>query len=121
MEKAFVTWIIAVSLISGSLIGCSRQLIREYSGGPGQLVSISDITEDEYWKRRVDEHIAAEIAGQEPEAGYATWREYYQWWYGVLRRKSKPTWKSREFKTSEDLVNYIKERRRAKGLRSYED
>jgi hypothetical protein len=38
-----------------------------------------------------------------------------------LRRKEKMPFKSDEFKSSEDLVNYIKEKRRAKGLPTYED
>src|SRR5436190_3600754 len=116
MEKILVAWIVALSITAVSLTSCTRRLI-EYRSDPGSGVSVNKLTEDEYWKRHVDDHIAAEKAGQEPEGGYGTWREYYQWWYGVLRKKSKPTWKSREFKTSEDLVNYIKERRRAKGLR----
>jgi hypothetical protein len=120
MEKILVAWIIALSIISASLVSCTHSLV-EYRAEPGSSASVSKLTEDEYWKRHVDDHIAAEKAGQGPEAGYATWREYYQWWYGVLRKKSKPPWKSREFKTSEDLVNYIKERRRAKGLRPYDD
>ncbi len=101
------------------LIGCTQRVI-EYRADPESGVSVSKLSQDEYWKRQVDDHIKAEVAGQQPEAGYETWREYYEWWSGVLRRKSKPTWKSREFKTSEDLVNYIKEKRRVKGLRGYE-
>ena len=112
--------VLVLLIITASLTSCAQRVI-EYRADPESGVTVSKLTQDEYWKRHVDDHIRAELAGQEPEAGYETWREYYQWWYGVLRRKSKPTWKSREFKTSEDLVNYIKERRRAKGLRSYED
>lgn len=107
-------------LIVTSLLGCTHDVV-EYRNEPESGVSVNRITQDQYWKRQVDDHIRAELAGQEPEAGYETWREYYAWWYGVLRRKSKPPWKSREFKTSEDLVNYIKETRRARGLRSYEE
>ena len=39
----------------------------------------------------------------------------------VLRRKKKPPFKSASFKTSEEMVTYIKEKRRAKGLPTYED
>ncbi len=109
----------ALLIMTALLIGCTQRVI-EYRADPESGVSVSKLSQDEYWKRQVDDHIKAEVAGQQPEAGYETWREYYQWWYGVLRRKSKPTWKSREFKTSEDLVNYIKEKRRVKGLRGYE-
>ena len=120
MRRVLALMIMTACVISALLIGCEQRLV-EYRSEPASGASISTLTQDEYWKRQVDDHIAAELAGQEPEAGYATWREYYEWWYGVLRRKARPPWKSREFKISEDLVNYIKERRRAKGLRSYED
>jgi len=109
----------ALLIMTALLIGCTQRVI-EYRADPESGVSVSKLSQDEYWKRQVDDHIKAEVAGQQPEAGYETWREYYEWWSGVLRRKSKPTWKSREFKTSEDLVNYIKEKRRVKGLRGYE-
>jgi hypothetical protein len=119
MRRACAIRNVIIALIGVFSGGCTEKLI-EYRAEPGNTVSISKLTHDEYWKRRVDEHIAAEKAGEEPEGGYRTWGEYYEWWYGVLRRKPKPTWKSHEFKTSEDLVNYIKERRRAKGLRPYD-
>ena len=97
-----------------------QRTIREYRAGPEGTVTVANVTEDEYWKGQVDQRIAAELEGKKPEA-HETWPEYYQWWYSVLRRKSKPTWKSKEFKTSEALVAYIKERRRSKGLPTYED
>ena len=108
------------ALLTGALLlGCTHRVI-EYRAEPGTGVSVSRISEDEYWKGQVNDRIAGEVAGQEPEGGHETWRAYYQWWYGVLRRKRKPPWRSREFKTSEDLVNYIKSARRAKGLPPYE-
>ena len=79
------------------------------------------LSEDEYWKERVDERIAAEIKKEKPEAGYDTWQNYWRWWYSVLRRKKKPPFKSQTFKTSEEMVIYIKEKRHAKGLPTYED
>jgi len=108
-------------LLAALLVGCEihPRTIREYRAGPGGTATVANVTEDQYYKERVDERIAAELKGEKPEA-YGTWREYYQWWYSVIRRKPKPTWKSKEFKTSEDFVNYIKEKRRAKGLPAYE-
>ena len=120
MRRIIAARILTVSFISASLIGCTQRIITEYRAEPGNSVSISKLTQDEYWKRQVDDHIRAELAGQDPEGGHDTWRAYYEWWYSVLRRKPKPPWKSAEFKTSEDLVNYIKATRRAKGLPSYE-
>jgi hypothetical protein len=112
---------IAALLCGVLLAGCEihPRTIREYrTTSTGQVVA-SDVTEDQYWKERVDERIAREIKGEKPES-YGTWPDYYHWWYGVLRRQPKPTWKSKEFKTSEELVAYIKEKRRARGLPAYD-
>jgi len=114
---------IALLLIAAFLPACSihRPTIREYQTDTGGHTSVKNVTEEEYWKERVDERIAAEIAKEKPEAGYDTWQNYWRWWYSVLRRKKKPPFKSNEFKTSADMVNYIKDKRRAKGLPTYED
>ena len=101
--------------------GTQRPTIREYNMDQSGHTSMRNVTEDQYWKERVDERIAAEIAHEKPEAGYDTWQNYWRWWYSVLRRKKKTPFKSKEFKTSEDMVNYIKDKRRAKGLPTYED
>jgi hypothetical protein len=105
------------------LVGCAIHppTIREYQTDRAGQVSVSNVTEEQYWKERVDERITAEIAKEKPEAGYDTWQNYWRWWYSVLRRKNKPPFKSEEFKKSEDMVNYIKGKRRAKGLPTYED
>jgi len=114
--------ILAVGLIPALLAGCSgHRTIREYRTDESGHAIVSNVSEDQYWKERVDERIAAEIAKEKPESGYDTWQNYWRWWYSVLRRKKKPPFKSEEFKTSEDMVNYIKEKRRAKGLPTYED
>jgi len=115
--------VIAVLLVAAFLPACEihRRTIREYHTDQAGHVSFSNVTEDQYWKERVDERIAAEIAKEKPEAGYDTWQNYWRWWYSVLRRKKKPAFKSQEFKTSEDMVNYIKQKRRAKGLPTYEN
>ena len=115
--------IIAVLLLAAFLPACAihRPTIREYNTDASGHVSVKNVTEDAYWKERVNERIAAEIAHEKPEAGYDTWQNYWRWWYSVLRRKKKPAYKSQEFRTSEDMVNYIKEQRRAKGLPSYDD
>ena len=121
--KISTTGRIALALsVATVLASCEihQRTIREYRAGPQGTVTVANVTEDEYWKGQVDQRIAAEQEGKKPEA-HETWQEYYQWWYSVLRRKSKPTWKSKEFKTSEALIAYIKERRRSKGLPTYED
>jgi hypothetical protein len=115
--------LIAVLLVASFLPACEihHQTIREYNTDQSGHTSIRNVTEDQYWKERVDERIAAEVAHEKPEAGYDTWQNYWRWWYSVLRRKKKAPFKSQEFKTSEDMVNYIKDKRRAKGLPTYED
>lgn len=115
--------IIGLLLVAILLVGCEihRRTIREYRTDETGRSSVANVTEEQYWKERVDERIAAEIANEKPEAGYETWQNYWRWWYSVLRSKKKLPFKSEEFKTPEDLVNYIKEKRRAKGLPTYED
>src|SRR5205814_8928066 len=98
--------VLVLLIITASLTGCAQRVI-EYRAVPESGVTVSKLTEDEYWKRHVDDHISAELAGQEPEAGYETWRDCYHWWYGVVGRKSKETWKSGDDKTSEDLENSL--------------
>jgi hypothetical protein len=115
--------VIGLLLVATLLSGCEihRRTIREYQTDQAGRTSVRNVTEEEYWKERVDERIAAEIAKEKPEAGYDTWQNYWRWWYSVLRRKKKPPFKSTEFRTSEDMVNYIKEKRRAKRLPTYEE
>jgi hypothetical protein len=115
--------IIAALLVVTFFPACTihRPTIREYNTDQTGRVSVTNVSEDQYWKERVDERIAAEIAHEKPESGYDTWQNYWRWWYSVLRRKKQPAYKSKEFKTSQDMVNYIKEQRRAKGLPTYED
>jgi hypothetical protein len=115
--------VIGLLLVATLLSGCEihRRTIREYQTDQAGRTSVKNVTEEQYWKERVDERIAAEIAKEKPEAGYDTWQNYWRWWYSVLRRKKKPPFKSNEFRTSEDMVNYIKEKRRAKRLPTYEE
>jgi hypothetical protein len=121
MKTDFTVRVVIALLITASFVACKAPTITERrfdsSGGEAQI-----FTEDEYWKHLVDLRIAAESAGQKPEAktGHEEWRTFWPWWYSVIRRRPKPTWKSKEFKTSEDMVNYIKEKLRAKGLPTYE-
>ena len=115
--------LITILLVAAFLPACDihRRTIREYHTDQAGHVSVSNVTEDEYWKEQVNERIEAEIKKEKPEAGYDSWQNYWRWWYSVLRRKKKPPFKSESFKTSADMINYIKEQRRAKGLPTYED
>ena len=115
--------IIVLLLVATLLVGCRSRgrTIREYHTDEAGRTTASTVSEEQYWKERVDERIAAEIAKEKPEAGYDTWQNYWRWWYSVLRRKKEPPFRSAEFRKSEDMVNYIKEKRRAKRLPTYED
>ena len=121
MKKATAVRAVIALLIAASLVDCRTPTITEHRFDPSSP-GAQTFTEDEYWKHLVDLRVAAESAGQKPEAksGHEEWSTFWPWWYSVIRRKPKPTWKSKEFKTSEDMVNYIKEKRRAKGLPTYE-
>jgi hypothetical protein len=122
MQTIHSRQIIGLLLIATLLIGCgSHRTIRQYRTDEAGRTTVSNVSEEQYWKERVDERIAAEIAKEKPEAGYDTWQNYWRWWYSVLRRKKQPPFKSAEFKKAEDMVNYIKEKRRAKGLPTYEE
>ena len=113
---------LAILLVAAFLPACAIHppTIREYQTGPGGHVSVNNVTEEQYWKERVDERITSEIKKEKPESGYDTWESYWRWWYGVIRKKKKPPFKSESFRTSEDMVNYIKDKRRAKGLPTYD-
>src|SRR6266705_2166193 len=116
--------IVGSLLVAVLLVGCiefHRRTIREYGTDQAGQINVRNVTEEQYWKEKVDERIEAEIKKEKPESGYDTWQNYWRWWYSVLRRKKKPPFKSDEFKSSADMINYIKEKRRAKGLPTYED
>jgi hypothetical protein len=123
MQKASKQLFIALLLLATFLPACAihRPTIREYQTDRSGQTSMKNVTEEQYWKERVDERIAAEIAKEKPEAGYDTWQNYWRWWYSVLRREKRPPFKSNDFRTSDDMVNYIKEKRRAKNLPTYEE
>jgi hypothetical protein len=122
MKNILPLRITAIALAGASLIGCEfhPRTIQEYAAGAGGHVTVKNVSEDEYWKEQVDQRIAAEVQGEKPDPPHETWKDYWEWWYSVIRRKPKPTWKSKEFKTSEEMINYMKEKRRAKGLPTYE-
>jgi len=123
MQKTSKQLFIALLVLAIFLPACAihRPTIREYQTDQSGQTSMKNVTEEQYWKERVDERIAAEIAKEKPEAGYDTWQNYWRWWYSVLRRQKKPPFKSNDFRTSDDMVNYIKEKRRAKNLPTYEE
>src|SRR2546423_4952259 len=120
MLKIDARRLIAVVLLASFLPACEfhRRTIREYNTDRSGHVSVTNVTEEQYWKERVDERIGAEIAHEKPESGYDTWQNYWRWWDIVRRRKKKKPVKTDPFKTLEDFVRFIYEQRRGKCLSS---
>jgi hypothetical protein len=76
---------------------------------------------DDIFKQLVDQAIADELAHRGPDYRTpATTKEAWQNWYRSLRHERTVGWHSAEFKTSEDLIRYIRQRRRARGLPTYD-
>ncbi len=98
-----------------------RATVAELDLRTGKQKKVGTFTFDEIFKQTVDRRIAAELARQRPDFTMVrSWKEEWQQWYRSLRRKKDVGWNSSKFKTSEDMVRYIKQRRRAKGLPTYD-
>ena len=69
----------------------------------------------------VNQRIAAETAGERPDfVGVKSWKDEWREWYSSLRRQHDVGFDSKRFKTPEDLVRYIKQKRKEKGLPAYD-
>ena len=113
--------LVALSILSAGLIGCSSTVIEYSLDSHGKVTGVQRLSPDDSWKRTEDERIAAEAAGRKPEAGIKTWREYWKWSYTNIRRDpGPPPWKPTQFKNAEEMVAYIKEHRKARGLPAYD-
>ncbi|MBE7158176.1 MAG: hypothetical protein INR62_07040 [Rhodospirillales bacterium] len=102
------------------LVGCAETVTEYRPGSDGRYHKVGTFTPDESWKRRVNEEIAQEKAGTLQKPSYETTKQYWQSRYRGIRSHPGVGWKSAEFKTSEDLVSYIKQQRRAAGLPTYD-
>jgi hypothetical protein len=113
--------VFAISVLSIGCVGCSSTVTQYRLDSQGNVMSVQKLTPDESWKRTEDDRIAAEVAGREPEAGIKTWREYWKWSYKNIRRDpGPPPWKPTQFKNAEEMVAYIEEHRKARGLPAYD-
>jgi hypothetical protein len=98
-----------------------RATVTELDLRTGKQKKVGTFTFDQIWKRTVDQRIAAELAHQRPDFTMVTsWKQEWQQWYATLRSKKGVGWNPSEFKSSEDMVRYIKQKRRAKGLPIYD-
>jgi hypothetical protein len=111
---------LTVSCLALSLSGCMPvvEYTPDSSGQYHRSFRLS--TEDAEWKRTVESRIQAQIAGQPPDIKGETWPQLWRNWYAGIRKYPGPVWKHSQFKTSEDMVRYMKEQRRAHGLPTYE-
>ena len=87
MRTFHLSRIIALALIVALLWGCGGQrTIREYRTDQSGGTTVTNVTEEQYWKEKVDERIAAEIAKEKPESVCASEARGYP---GPLRRRSQ--------------------------------
>lgn len=101
--------------------GCTTRVTEYQVDSSGHLRKVGMFTPDESWKRTEEERIEAEVAGAMPEAGKKTWREYWEWSYTNIRRNpGPPPWKPTEFKTADEMVHWIEQRRAARLLPPYD-
>jgi hypothetical protein len=80
-----------------------------------------DRLEEQAWKRLIEQRANQQKTGQKvPHSRGFTWEDYWISTYTLLRHSQRLPWKGSEFKTSEDMVRYIKRRLKAHGLPTYE-
>ena len=107
-------------LASCILAGACTDTVTEYRVDPSGKVTSRTLTSDESWKQRVEHSIDLEVAGNKPPGGQASWEVLWRGWYENIRKQPGPPWKPSEFKTSEDMVRYMKARLVARGLPAYD-
>jgi hypothetical protein len=96
--------------------------VTEYSADPQthKFTKKTYKSDADFWKAQVERRIEQELAGKKADGGSPTWKAYWTNWYANIRRDPSPPWKDSELKTSEDMIRYMKERRKAHGLPPYD-
>ena len=69
---------------------------------------------------RVDQSIAREQSTGHPGTSHQSAKDYWQHWYRGLRSSPEVGWHPSEFKSSDELIAYIKQKRRERGLPTYD-
>jgi hypothetical protein len=116
IRHLLITLGIAVLLCSG----CRTKVVEYKTDSSGHLHYVGTLTPDESWKQIEKARIDAEVAGEHPDAGKQTWKEYWQWSYKDIRlNPGPPPWHSTDFKTADDMVRWIERQRSARGLPPY--
>ena len=108
------------------LAGCTPVVSEYRPDAQGHYVLVSKTRQqgasagDDTFVQLVDQRIAREQSTGMPMSGYKKAGDFWHTWYGNIRRYQTPAWQPSAFKTSEDLVAYIKQKRREHGLPSYD-
>jgi hypothetical protein len=108
--------------ISVSFILLSFLTSPAYCEPPRDERTYQNRLEADAWKRRIEKNVVRQQAHEKPPvAADITWKEYWVSWYSFLRQPNRGLpWKGSEFKTSEDMIRYVKGRLKAHGLPTYE-
>jgi len=118
--RPLITTIFLAGLL---LAGCESKdtgVTEMHVDNAGNVVQGPTYSHDELWVRQVNESIHNESTGEKPPVGNPSWEQFWRDTYIGLRAQPKPAWHSTHFKTSEDLVTYIKQQRALKKLPMYD-
>ena len=117
---------ISVSVADILLAGCAPIVTEYRPDGNGRYIRASTSRQlgaspgDDIFVRRVDQCITNEEATGHPGVSSRSTKEFWQSWYRGIRSNSVIPWHPSEFKDSEDLVAYIKQKRREHRLPTYD-
>jgi hypothetical protein len=124
MKASLVATTVLLALSSAAVVAQSEKpkggTVYHYDRKTG-LARLGHFSMDDIFKQLVNQRITDELAHRGPDyRTAATTRDAWNNWYRSIRQKPKPAWQSSEFEASEDLVRYIKQRRRAKRLPTFD-
>jgi len=120
MRPIIITTVLATLL----LVGCKSndtEITEMHVDNAGILIQGDTYTRDELWMRKVNETISNESHGEKPPDGFPKWEQFWRATYSGIRAQPKPAWHPSHFKTSADMVTYIKQQRSAKKLPAYDE
>jgi hypothetical protein len=110
------TSIITVFIMAALLSGCTDRLIVYGADSTGRLGKLGTFTPDEWLKQDIERAINSELSGQRPSAPAKTWGQYWRKYY----QNQYPPKGAVEFSTHEKILAYVKQRRIARGLPTYD-
>ena len=111
--------VIAAFVVGFTLLACVPSTVNCQRTSDDKTRVASNV-DDNAWKRFINRQIAAEVAGHRPPTkAQISWKEYWASWYDEIRISPGLPWTPSEFKTKEDMIRYIENRRTAHRLPSY--